>query len=132
MKRGYQAWCKECNKKAVLKHIRTHEGRNYAVRKARRESLRQRAAEWKREKGCACCPENEPVCLELHHLDPTDKEAQPSDLIEVSWERFMEEAKKCVVLCSNCHKKLHAGLIQLPSVAQSDQSTPFGTEGSQV
>ena len=114
MKRGYQSQCKECNKQAVLKHIHNNPGHNQAVRKARRDDLARRVREWKRERGCACCPENEPVCLELHHLDPTTKEAQPSDLIRRSWEAFIEEAKKCIILCSNCHKKYHAGLIELP------------------
>lgn len=30
-----------------------------------------------------------------------------------SLSKLMEELKKCVVLCSNCHRKVHAGLVKL-------------------
>ena len=72
-----------------------------------------RVNEWKREKGCSCCDENEPVCLDLHHLDPTTKEDHPSMFIRYSWEKFMKEANKCIVVCRNCHAKIHAGIISL-------------------
>lgn len=129
---GYQNYCKECQEAARKKSNAKNPDKNYETRKARRLDLVDRVREWKRAQGCSCCPETEPVCLELHHLDPSEKEDQPSNLIRVSWDRFMAEARKCILLCSNCHKKYHAGLITLPSVAQPDQSTPFGTEGSQV
>ena len=30
-----------------------------------------------------------------------------------SREWLLEEIKKCVCLCSNCHRKIHAGIINL-------------------
>jgi 5-methylcytosine-specific restriction endonuclease McrA len=51
--------------------------------------------------------------LELHHLDPSQKEfsfgqvaANPRSL-----RGLIDEAKKCVLLCANCHREVHAGLI---------------------
>ena len=113
-KTGYQSYCKDCNRKAVVKHIHAHEGQNYAVRKARHQDLRQRSYDYKRERGCACCPEKEPQCLDFHHLDPSTKEGLVSNMVKISWDRFLEEAKKCVLLCANCHRKVHLGLIELP------------------
>ena len=53
------------------------------------------------------CGENHISCLEFHHLDPTVKEGAVSNLIRVSFERALKEIEKCIVLCSNCHKKEH-------------------------
>lgn len=33
---------------------------------------------------------------------------------EASYRRVAEEASKCVMLCSNCHREVHAGLRQIP------------------
>jgi hypothetical protein len=69
--------------------------------------------EWKKEQGCSCCMENEPVCLDLHHLDPSKKDGHPSMFVKYGWNRLMKEATKCIVVCRNCHAKIHAGMIKL-------------------
>lgn len=60
---------------------------------------------------CTICGEKEPCCLEFHH-HAGDKVDSISGLIasRVSKEEILAEAKKCVVLCSNCHKKEHKRL----------------------
>jgi hypothetical protein len=79
-------------------------------KKARRAELRVRVTEYKALHGCCRCPENDPVCLDFHHLDPTEKDINPSKMVEHgwSWERMLREIYKCVVMCANCHRKLHA------------------------
>lgn len=119
-KDGLQNYCKSCNRKAVIKHIHTHEGHNYQVRKDRHQELRKRAQEYKRSRGCHFCSENEPAVLDFHHLDSSTKTDQPSNLIKYSWERFIEEVSKCILLCANCHRKVHLGKLVLPGIAQSD------------
>ena len=54
--------------------------------------------------------------LELHHINPEEKDfgfgrimAIPKRLIEI-----IKELKKCILLCSNCHREIHAGIIELP------------------
>jgi hypothetical protein len=47
--------------------------------------------------------------LEFHHKNPKTKLFQ-LDLRSLSnrrWEAIEEEAKKCLLLCSNCHAELH-------------------------
>lgn len=50
--------------------------------------------------------------LELHHLDPKEKEFSISDAL--SHPRKVQdigaELLKCVLLCSNCHREVHGGL----------------------
>ena len=61
--------------------------------------------------GCYICGEKEPCCLDFHHL--RDKEFVISAATDVSVERLTKELEKCIVLCSNCHRKLHAGIITI-------------------
>jgi 5-methylcytosine-specific restriction endonuclease McrA len=47
--------------------------------------------------------------LEFHHLDPSQKD------FTISNDRFklqdaVTESKKCILICSNCHKELHDGM----------------------
>ena len=57
--------------------------------------------------------------LDFHHLDPSQKEFGISmDGITRSWERVQKELDKCVLVCSNCHREIHAGLLQPSEVIQ--------------
>jgi len=52
--------------------------------------------------------------LEFHHLDSSKKEFCLSSRIK-KWETLVNEAKKCVMLCANCHREVHAGEATIPS-----------------
>ena len=60
--------------------------------------------------GCAHCHnhfENNPEALDFHHPDPSTKVKNVSYYWRSSWaqlEKIMEEYKKCIVLCANCHR----------------------------
>ncbi len=45
--------------------------------------------------------------LTFHHINPDEKEMQLSDMLRRSWDIVVKEAKKCKLLCSNCHNTLH-------------------------
>ena len=46
--------------------------------------------------------------LEFHHKNPKEKEFLISGpRLTYSLKRLTEEAKKCELLCSNCHKEIH-------------------------
>lgn len=112
MKDGYASRCKICDDAGnkATRHKDMAKARSY--RTSWKNDLVKRVNEWKSEQGCACCSETTACCLELHHTDPSEKEGHPADL-KTSWDRFMTEAAKCIVVCSNCHKKIHAGLLTL-------------------
>ena len=60
--------------------------------------------------GCEKCGYNKnDAAQEFHHLDSKTKSFQ-LDLRSLSnrkWLAIAEEAKKCILLCSNCHAELH-------------------------
>ena len=55
------------------------------------------------------------TALEFHHVDPSVKEQQPSKLINnySTVERMLKEVDKCILVCSNCHREIHAGLLKV-------------------
>jgi len=47
--------------------------------------------------------------LEFHHIDPTQKDFSISSKgYTRSWSKVKEELDKCMILCANCHRELHA------------------------
>jgi DNA-binding CsgD family transcriptional regulator len=58
--------------------------------------------------------------LEFHHRDPSDKSfGLGLQGLTRSLHLAREEAAKCVLLCSNCHMEVEAGLTSLPSGADT-------------
>lgn len=57
------------------------------------------------------------AALELHHLDPEEKEFSLGSIRSNirSWAKIVTECRKCVLLCSNCHREYHQGLFELPN-----------------
>lgn len=45
--------------------------------------------------------------LEFHHIDPSKKEFEFEVGRRCSWDKMIEELKKCILLCSNCHREEH-------------------------
>jgi transposase len=53
--------------------------------------------------------------LQFHHLDPATKEFHLGmSGITRSLSRSRREARKCVLLCANCHAEVEAGVTELP------------------
>lgn len=57
------------------------------------------------------------AALHFHHLDPATKRF---GLAEGGWSRSIEalreEARKCVLLCSNCHAEVEAAIVEPPRI----------------
>jgi hypothetical protein len=52
------------------------------------------------------------AALQFHHLDPSEKRFELSRRgVTRSLQRARDEAAKCVLLCSNCHAEVEAGLV---------------------
>ena len=58
--------------------------------------------------------------LDLHHVDPDKKEYGLGKVIAkpIRWEKLVNEIKKCVLVCANCHREIHAGLIKCPELRE--------------
>ena len=93
-KGGFGKYCKICQ------NILTNEIRD-----------RNRQYIWaiKEKKKCIFCGEGDPACLDFHHKDLTEKDGTLADSVKSHWsiKKIDKEISKCLVLCSNCHRKLH-------------------------
>lgn len=64
-----------------------------------------------------CGEKNLPICVwQWHHLKPHEKEVALSQMLLKSWPDIIEEAKKCVLVCSNCYKIIHYGEERLDAI----------------
>lgn len=79
----------------------------------RRRKIRQMLVEYKGGK-CQLCGYHECIdALDLHHKDASTKDFGISNRgLTRSWEKNRAEADKCVLLCANCHREIHAGYKQ--------------------
>lgn len=50
--------------------------------------------------------------LEFHHLDPKSKDLNFKDFRTWSEEKMILELKKCILVCANCHREIHAGITK--------------------
>jgi hypothetical protein len=99
---GKMRWvcCKKCNQEAVLR---------------RRKQLKVLAVEYMGNKCWGCGYDACSQALEFHHIDPSEKEFGIGTGDTKSWARIKEELAKCVMVCSNCHREIHAGIRNLPT-----------------
>lgn len=106
------------NARNILDSLRDNEMRLAQVE----ETLKQRGVQMKSGKterkrkkmfltlfklanGCAICGVNDdPICLDLDHIDRGTKLHSIGDLPKQSWKTLINELVKCQVLCAICHR----------------------------
>jgi transposase len=64
----------------------------------------------------ACGYDREVRALQFHHLDPALKRLEINARgAGTAIAKLRAEARKCILLCANCHAEVEAGLITLPA-----------------
>ena len=105
---GLASWCNSCKREKARKWYSENKQKVLVKQKKNREKRGEWFIEYKKTLKCSECGENHPAVLDFHHLDPSEKEFNLSDQI---WcrkkEDVISEINKCIVLCANCHRKLH-------------------------
>lgn len=80
-----------------------------------RKNLKRRAVDYLGS-SCKVCGYNKCLAaLEFHHLDPKEKDFQISDVYRNprKWEDVVIELNKCILVCANCHREIHQGLVEI-------------------
>lgn len=104
-----QKWCRICQNTKNRQHYQTNKPYYYSRNKRRVTETREWIRELRSTLKCIRCGESDYACLDFHHIDPASKDFAIGSILDKGWrkERIMKEIDKCIVLCSNCHRKHH-------------------------
>lgn len=95
--------CKICNKKSNIKTCSTC--KSMIAQIAKKELLVDMFGGCCQNCGYSKCLAG----LDFHHIDPNSKTFDISrNYLNRSIDEIILEAKKCIILCSNCHRELHS------------------------
>ena len=116
--------CKECEpKRAIYLSIeerkKARKQQNIDGVNRRRIRIKQNMLQFCGEKCCICGYNKCDRSLTFHHVNPNEKVLGiASHMTNASWERIKNELKKCILVCSNCHNEIHAGLYDESFIKQ--------------
>ena len=109
-----------CKKHGNTAHVLDTLG-NWRCRKCRveavqrrREKIKELAVQYKGGKCCICGYSTCIGALEFHHIDPSKKDfGIGAKGYTRSFSKIKEELNKCVLVCANCHREIHANIQKL-------------------
>ena len=105
---GLMNRCKQCDADEKKRHKQTPIGRavNRSIQRKHGQRVKQLRIRLKNS-GCFVCGYTQCyAALEFHHLRGKDKDMNECG----TYRSLMREVARCVVVCANCHREIHAGL----------------------
>ena len=90
------SWCKPCNNKDSWE---------------RQKNIKAECVEYKGGKCLHCGIKDDPCIYDFHHIDATTKNYTIARFTHRSLQSVKSELDKCILLCSNCHRKEHSKMI---------------------
>ena len=135
---GLQAYCKACSKAKTKQRqkdkpelYREISRRSWHKHREKRLAGEEARADKRHlfldslKSPCAKCGESRVYLLDFHHIDPTTKTFTLGDgkKYHKSEQDVIDESKKCICLCKNCHHEFHylyGKHPENPSVALSE------------
>jgi hypothetical protein len=104
------SWCRSCVAPHQHSHYLANKQRYIEENSRRRRELRDKTRvdieNYFKSHPCADCGEADPVALDFHHV-LGDKKFEIGQYLSYSIKKLWPEIRKCIVLCSNCHRKRH-------------------------
>src|SRR6185312_7306246 len=98
--RGYYR-CKRCRSDAVAR---------------RRRKVKAILVEEAGGRCCICGYARNMRALHFHHVDPSEKRIEINAKgVAVALDTLRAEARKCILLCSNCHAEVEDGMTSIPA-----------------
>ena len=104
------------------KHAGRYDGLNQSCKTCHNVAMVQRAKKKRKERHkllaelknvpCAACGMQYPAyAMQFHHVDPSTKSNDVSQMLAGGLSILLEEVAKCVVVCANCHLGIERGFI---------------------
>lgn len=101
--------CKFCrNKERQYYHKKSGKEAARRYKQLLRYNNRKKMIEYLQARGCADCGNKNPIVLDFHHLKNKYKNISALLAQGAFWDRILQEAKKCIIVCANCHRIRHA------------------------
>ena len=117
---------KGCIKPALINPYRGHKAKYCSIKCSRihyvdvyRKRKKQELLDLLGGKCSACGYDKCIGALEFHHLDPSKKDFTINSGINLNSQKVLNEVKKCIILCSNCHRELHQSERFLEEIQQN-------------
>ena len=107
---GTSPYCRKCTSDQTVERTRL---------------IKERSITYKGGRCLFCGYDRCVAALEFHHLDSAQKDFSISTCKFADFKRIMVELDKCILVCLNCHREIHAGLIIVSdfSIANEQPST---------
>lgn len=102
-----QSYCKRCNRSYQRRHYLRNKKKYIENKNKYKEIGKEYMQKVKATSRCEFCGESHIAVLDFHHKDHTTKSFSLSGCYGKSIATVQAEIDKCIVLCSNCHRKLH-------------------------
>lgn len=103
--------CKPCAMEYQRRYNRENREKVTTASRLKRQRIKETLVQEFGGKCCICGYNKYAGALEFHHKDGSQKEKHVSS---TGIHKAREEAKKCILVCSNCHMELHGGITKLP------------------
>ena len=100
--------CKQCAMEYQRQYNKKNRAKVTEASRIKRQRLKQVLLEECGGKCIICGYNRYAGALEFHHKDPSQKDYHVS---ATGIHKARKEAKKCILVCSNCHMELHGGII---------------------
>ena len=110
---GFGYRCKECGKKYQISYAKKNRKKLTEYYRIKRRRVKDTLV---KENGGKCCICGYNRCfgaLGFHHTEPSKKDFCVGR--QTGIHKARKEAKKCVLVCSNCHFEIHSGIVIIPS-----------------
>lgn len=101
----YLSVCKSCTSRRTQGYRKDNLSKWKQYDKNKHLKIKEVVNEWKIQ-GCSKCGDKRHYVIDAHHLDPTKKDYAIGDAA-TSPNKIQLELKKCIPLCSNCHREFH-------------------------
>jgi len=86
-----------------------------------RKKTKQQALDYKGSKCSVCGYDKCMGAMHFHHVYPDDKKFTIASYMFNKFDSLVEELEKCILVCSNCHSEIHAGLIDAIEIYEKQQ-----------
>jgi predicted DNA-binding protein YlxM (UPF0122 family) len=106
--------CKDCANEGARASYKKHALKAKERAADSRDWLYGLISEIKSKYSCCICGEKEGCCLDFHHINDDKLDSVSEFVQKKSPQAIFDEINKCVVVCANCHRKIHIKNLPCP------------------